>query len=42
MFATDRESILNYLNGLKLNVEIGVIDPDFVRSDEVKRGFTLI
>lgn len=42
MFAKDRKAILNYLNGLKLNVEIGVIDPDFVRSDEVKRGFRLI
>lgn len=42
MFATDREAILRYLDSLQLNVDIGVVEPEFMRSDEVKRGFRLI
>jgi len=42
MFASDRKEIVSFLKKEYSHIEIGVIDPDFVRSDEVKRGFRLI
>jgi len=41
MFAHSRKAIFDYISSLRLNVPIGIIDENYLKSDEVVSGFRI-